>query len=434
MERRSAVEAAAACRQDQGAVAESYHFCQHLETVWGWLWRTAALPLFRFRGILIEAHWSAAIPIVVYSGLLGTTRYLGRYPELSNTTITAMTIVSVLMVPVSILLHELGHTFQARREGLWAARITLWGLGGVSWSRGPRSPGADFRIVAAGPMVSAVLAVLFGALAWLGRHVGLASGVVGVLVLVAQFNAVTLAFNLVPMVPLDGGRLLNAALWRLRGPMFAFEWASRLGIVIASAVIAFGAVAPFVDVIPQGAGFNPGLVVMIQGAIMLYMTLAYRSAAAPAPGRPGRLLVGDIVDAAEPGDVPSPEVSIARFLESAAGSAGWGTAACDVVENGRTVGAISRGLAALVPQDRRAETVIGDVMLRKEDAVVLRREISIAEAFRMLQGTSKRGVIVDRGRVTAIILASDLADVLLRVRDAARGVIDARSASSPGLR
>jgi hypothetical protein len=66
-------------------------------------------------------------------------------------------------------------------------------------------------------------------------------------------------------------------------------------------------------------------------------------------------------------------------------------------------------------------------MLRKEDAVVLQRETPVAVAFRALQAAPRRGVILDRGRVTAIILASDLADVLLRVQDAARGVVEART-------
>jgi Zn-dependent protease len=388
------------------------------------------VPLFRFRGILIEAHWSSVIPLVGYSGLLGTTRYLGRYPDLSGTTITAMTIVSVLMVPVSILLHELGHTFQARREGLWAARITLWGLGGVSWSSDVRSPGASFRVAAAGPLVSAFLTVLFGALGWLARRAGFPTSVVGVVVLVAQFNAVMLAFNLILMVPLDGGRLLHAALWRVRGPRFAFEWASRVGVVIASAVLAFGAVAPFLNILPQNIGFNgfsPGFTIMLDGLIMLWMTLTYRSAAQVRPRRSGDARVGDLVEAATPSEAPAPEVSIARFLEGTSGSAGYGTAASTVLKNGRTVGVISRGLAGLVPEDRRAETAVADVMLHKEDAVVLQRETPVAVAFRALQAASGRGVILDRGRVTAIILASDLADVLLRVQDAARGVVDGRA-------
>ena len=388
------------------------------------------MPLLRFRGILIEAHWSVVIPIVSYSGLIGATRYLGRYPDLSGATVTAMTVVSVLLVPVSVLLHELGHTFQARREGLSADRITLWGLGGVSWSHSPRSPGESFRVVAAGPLVSALLAVLFAAFGWVGRRAGLPTGVVGVAVLLSQFNAAMLAFNLIPMVPLDGGRLLHTALWRLRGLSFAFEWATRVGVLIASMVIAFGIAAPFLNVLPQVTGFSgitPGVSIMINGVIMLYVALAYRSAGRLATRTSREVRVGDLVEAPATGDAPAPSVSIARFLEGASHSGGYGTAASEVVDDGRTVGVISRGLARLVPEAQRAETVVADVMVRKADAVALKRETPVGVAFQMLQRGSGPGVILDRGRVTAIILTSDLADVLLRLREAARGVVEQAS-------
>lgn len=333
-------------------------------TVFGWLWRAPAVPLLRFREILIEAHWSAVIPILVYSSLIGTTRYLGRYPDLSGATITAMTIVSVLLVPVSILLHELGHTFQARREGLSGERITLWGLGGVSWNRSPRSPGESFRVVAAGPLVSTLLALLFGVLGWVGGRAGLPSGTVGVVVLFSQFNALMFAYNLIPVVPLDGGRLLHAALWRLRGPRLASVWSSRVGVVIASIGIAFGVIAPFLNILPQLAGFNPGLSIMIDGLVLLWLTLSFRSTTQLGARAPREARVGDLVEASVPAEAPAPTLTIARFLEGASESGGYGTAASEVVEDGRTVGVISRGLARLVPEAQRTETVVADVMLR----------------------------------------------------------------------
>ncbi|MDQ6607839.1 MAG: site-2 protease family protein [Actinomycetota bacterium] len=392
------------------------------------------MPLLRVRGILVQAHWSASIPLVLYGGLLGSTRYLGRYPDLSSTAITAMTIASLPLGALSILLHEIGHSLQARREGLRADRITLWAMGGVSWNSGPRSPGAAFRLTAAGPLVSALLVVLFGAFGWLGRRAGLPGGVVGVAVLLAQVNAVMFAFNMLPMVPLDGGRILHSALWRLRGMASASAWAARVGIVVASTVIAFGAVAPFLGILPSLAGFTPGLGIMINGAIMLWMTLAYASAAEVRPRWSGEVIVGDLMETPARRDGPAPGVTIARFLEGGTGSPGYGTAASPVIHDGHIVGSISRGLAGQIPADQREATAVADVMLRKEDAVVLERQTPVAEAFRALQEASRRGVVLDRGQVTAIILTSDLADVLLRVQDAARGVVDTSPSSEAGRR
>jgi Zn-dependent protease len=390
--------------------------------MWGWLWRAPGLPLFLFRGIRVDAHPSVAFLIVAYSSLLGSTRFLGRYPEASGAAITAMIIASLLAAELSILLHEMGHTFQARREGLRADRITLWGLGGVSWNSGPRSAGAEFRLTIAGPSVSALLAVLCGGLGWLARRAALPPGVVGVAVLLSQFNAVAVAFNLFPVVPMDGGRILHSALWRVRGPRFAFTWVSRVGVLLASMVLLIGLTASFLGILPQMAGVNPGYSVFLEGLIMLAMTISYRSAMQVRPRGREELVVRDLVDGPCPGDVRSPDVTVAEFLDHAAPSGGYGTAASAVFHHGRMVGVITLGLATSVAVDERGRTTVAEVMLRKEDAVVLQPGTPVGEAFRRLQVASRRGVIMERGRVTAVIPASDLADVLLRVNDAARGV------------
>ncbi len=399
-----------------------------MRLVWGWLWRAPGLPLLRVRGIAVEAHWSVAIPIVIYAGQLAQTSYLGRYPELSSTTITAMAIGSVLLAPPSILLHELGHAFQARREGLRADKITLWGLGGVAWIGTPRSPASSLRVFAAGPLVSALLAVLLGALGWLEARVGLPDPVVGVTVLVAQFNAVLFAFNLLPAFPMDGGRILHAALWRLQGPAFAWAWAVRAGIAVAASVIALGIVLPFVDVLVVPFGVNLGFSIMFTGVLMLWMTLSARAEVERSASSPRELVVGDLVKPLEARRELAPEATIADFLEAMAGWQGYGTSASAVVDGGRIVGVMSPGLAGQVPVDQRAETTIADVILREQDAAVLASHTTIEEAFRTLQGASKRGIVRDGKRVMAIILASDLADVLLQVSDAKRGAAPARTA------
>ncbi|MDQ6744733.1 MAG: hypothetical protein M3Z27_01730 [Actinomycetota bacterium] len=369
------------------------------------------------RGIPVEAHWSIAIPILAYAGQLASTSYLGRYPELSSTTIMAMVIASVLLAPVSILLHELGHSFQARREGLRAEKITLWGLGGVAWIGAPRSPASSFRVVAAGPLVSALLAALLGGLGWLGGRVGLPEPVVGVTVLLAQFNAITLAFNLLPAFPMDGGRILHSLLWRLKGLAFAWAWATRAGIAVAAAVIATGVVVPFVAVLAAPAGGNLGFSIMFTGAVMLWMTLASRTAIQRSSSGPRIPVVGDLLELPAAGHQLPAHTTIAEFLETTTGSQGYGTCATRVVDHGRDLGVISPGLASQVAVDQRAQTTIAEVTLREADAAVLEYDTPVEEAFRRLQASSRRGIVLDRKQVTAIILLADLADVLLRIRD-----------------
>ncbi len=373
------------------------------------------MPLVRVRNISVEAHWSVAIAILTYSSWVGSSRFFGRYPDLSDATITVMTIVTVLLFEATIVLHELGHAFRARREGVEATKITLWALGGVAWIGSRRSPGVAFRVAAAGPLVTAFLAVLFTALGWLERRIGFPDPVVGVTVLLAQAEGIVLAFNLLPIFPLDGGQILHAALWRLRGFAFAWAWAIRTGVAVALLAFAFGALASPLGILAP----SRGLTVMLNGAVLMWWSTRHRPSAAPRATT--RLpVVADLLEASAVRADPASETTVAQFLEDTPVSNGFGTSASTIRDRGRAVGIISRGLAGQVPPDQREATVLAEIMLRQEDAIVLKRETPIEEAFRTLQSGSRRGVVLDGRRVTAIILASDLADVLLQIKDAAR--------------
>jgi Zn-dependent protease len=133
-----------------------------------------------------------------------------------------MALVATALFFASILVHELSYTLRALREGVHVREITLWLSGSVSRAERPLpTPVAEFRVVAAGPLASAALALGFWGLAALARGRGLARGVVGVPDYLARINALLLiGFNAVPALPLDGGRIMHAVLWRpLRRPV-----------------------------------------------------------------------------------------------------------------------------------------------------------------------------------------------------------------------
>lgn len=396
------------------------------------------VTFLRVRGIPVEAHWSLVIGIVLQVNWLAGTRFLGRYPELTDATITAMTIGSVLLLPASILLHELGHCFQARREGMGVERITLWFLGGLAWLSGPpRSQGADFRVTAAGPVVTAVLVVLFGALGWLGGRVGWPDPVVGVTVLLAQINAFILAFNLMPVFPLDGGRISYSALLRLRGPAFAAAWTSRVGTALAVLVLAFGMVGPFIGVLappfessgPRYSGALDSSSFMLIGLLMLWFTRSIRPPAELAGGGLRGLAVGDLLG---PRLAPAAEATVAGFLESMTRVKGYRTSPFPVLEGMRVVGVISPGVADQVPAEGRENTTVGDVMLRKGDAVELKLETPLEEAYRALKDGSGRGVVLDGNRVAGIVCVSDLAEVMLRIADGTQEAVVSTTSSWNG--
>jgi Zn-dependent protease len=140
------------------------------------------------------------------------------------------TVLTVLVLFASLIIHELGHAVAARRQGIRVDRIELFLFGGFTqMSRDAMSPGEDFKIAAAGPLATFgfVLLCLALDLAIVGPHrlihAAALDGTVHITpVLLALswllfWNVLLLAFNLVPAFPLDGGRIARAIVWRVTG-------------------------------------------------------------------------------------------------------------------------------------------------------------------------------------------------------------------------
>ena len=139
-------------------------------------------------------------------------------------------LVLAALLFASVLAHELGHSVVARHEGVEVDGITLWMLGGMARLRNaPDSPGAAFRISIAGPLVSFGLAFTFGVVAAATAALMVPAAVVDSLVWLALVNGVLGVFNLIPAAPLDGGRILAAALWAHHGDQWRAAATSAAG-------------------------------------------------------------------------------------------------------------------------------------------------------------------------------------------------------------
>lgn len=217
--------------------------------------RPGNYKLFSIRGIPIGVDWSWFLVLFLIIWLLS-----GYYSDLLNTADGAfepyaLAVVSALMFFGSILLHELGHAMVALRNGIGISHITLWMFGGIAGlERDSPSAGIEFRIAAAGPAVTLVIAgvclglgtAIDGSAFWdAATFDGGApvSSVVAVLAWLGNINALILVFNLLPAFPLDGGRIARAAAWRLTGDRErGTGFAARLGQAFAMLFIAVGVV------------------------------------------------------------------------------------------------------------------------------------------------------------------------------------------------
>jgi Zn-dependent protease/CBS domain-containing protein len=174
--------------------------------------------------VYISPYWFAiaGVFVLIYANDLAAT--------LHGSTRFVVAAAFVVLLYASVLVHELSHSVVARGFGLPVRRILLWPLGGFSEiEREPQTPGREFLVSAAGPVLSLILAAIGYGL----THV-VAAGTVGG-TLVAQLmwaNLVVGGFNLLPGLPLDGGRMLRAVIWKVTGrpatSTIAAAWAGRV--------------------------------------------------------------------------------------------------------------------------------------------------------------------------------------------------------------
>ena len=200
------------------------------------------LRVARVLGIPIWVHgsWFVVLGLAVWAMTVAFRDVLPELPiaeRLVMATVTGLTFFGCLCV------HELAHAVVARRFGVRVRGITLFLLGGVAEIRGELpSPGAEFAVAAAGPGTSVAIGSVFALVAeWAG---GLGwTAVEAVAFTLALVNLGVALFNLVPGLPLDGGRILRAAIWRRTGSFARATAAASLGgRVVAAVLVAIGIV------------------------------------------------------------------------------------------------------------------------------------------------------------------------------------------------
>ena len=214
---------------------------------------SGSIQLARVLGIRIAA--SPSWFIVLFLMIYGLSGYFGEVLDETDTTTFLVAVLGALMFFVSLVLHELGHAVVARRAGIGISGIDLWLFGGVAkMTRDTSSPGEEFRVSIAGPLVTlGVVALCFGASALLSRvgdFVDAAAfeedGTTPALALLgwlAIVNAFLFVFNMIPAFPLDGGRIARALAWKVTGDRNrATKIAGRLGEGFSYVLIGLGLV------------------------------------------------------------------------------------------------------------------------------------------------------------------------------------------------
>ena len=318
----------------------------------------------------------------------------------------AGSLVLVVMLMVSVFLHEVAHAFAARSRGMTVHELalTFWG-GHTAYSDVRTTPGTAAFIAVVGPATNLVLA---GA-AWFGYLLQPAGSTLALLLYVTAFaNAAVAAFNLLPGLPLDGGQIAESAVWALTGSRrrgtLAAAWTGRvLAVALVAAAI----------VVPTARGQQVQLLVVVwAGLIGSFMWSAATGALAQSKARTR-------VDALDPRRLAAPAVamgiesSVAQVREVARSAQLGGVQAQVVlIDRGQAAGYVDDAALSSVPDDVAATTPAWSVMVALAPGAVIDGSLRGPAFHAAAVEASRRSpvfVVVDSGRVVGLLRAADVA-------------------------
>jgi Zn-dependent protease/CBS domain-containing protein len=361
----------------------------------------------RIGGVVVRVHWSVLGIAALLAWSLSAQAFPNAYPETSTLAAWAAGTVTAVVFLLGLLAHELSHAVVARRNGVRVEDITLWLFGGVAQLRGEApDPGAELRIAGSGPLVSLLLGLAFGLAAWLLNAAGVDGLPVGALGWLAGINLLLAAFNILPGAPLDGGRLLRAALWRWRGDrLWATIAAARSGGFLGIVLIGLG----LWELLALGS--YAGLWLALVGWFILGAAQAEEQRARLTDAVAG-VRVQDVMTR-DPDTAPA-GIPVATFVESHLLQRRH-TSFPLVDDDGRPLGLVTAGRLKTLPRDRWAQTPISAVACPLADVPVAAPGELLSELLPRLGGpTGGRAMVLDRGELVGIVSPFDITRAIER--------------------
>jgi len=363
------------------------------------------IPLITLLGfeIRFDLTWLILVALIVWS--LSAGLFPATLADLPTSTYIWMGVLGAIGVFASIVLHELAHSVVGRRFGLHIRGITLFVFGGAAeMGEEPADARTEFWMAIAGPVMSVVLAGVFFLLGLALAAAGAPAPLVAVIGYLVGINLILAAFNMVPAFPLDGGRVLRAALWAWRGDV---AWATRVAAMIGGG---FGLGLIFLGILNAIGGQ------LVGGMWMVLIGLFIRAAASSTYQRllAGRLLAGipvrrvmkaDLI--AVPPDLPLPQLVESYLLQR-------GLQRVPVVdEAGRPLGCVGIDEVKRVPPEERAHRTVRDILAPLGPERIVAPDVEARQALEQMQrGGHGHLFVTETGRLIGVLTLKDLLQYL----------------------
>ncbi|MFB6565619.1 MULTISPECIES: site-2 protease family protein [Streptomyces] len=359
----------------------------------------------RVVGVPLRMHWSVPLLVVLFAYGLGRQTLPVIAPGRSAVVYAVAGVVGAALLTGSLLLHETAHAAIARRKQISVEDVTLWALGGMTRMGRPQTAAAAFAVAVSGPLTSLLIGgVALGAGFGLSELSGWAVPTV-VLVWLGWANVFLGVFNLLPAVPLDGGRVVQALMWWRTGDRDRADLvASRGGQVMGGLMVAAGWF-----LVLRGAA--SGLWLAFVGLFIMVVAGAERRRATLEASLRG-LRVSEAMSS--PVVTGADWLTVQRFIDEVAVQTGHSAVALLDFE-GRPSGLVQLRRLAAIPLAQRAELRVRDVATPLSQCAVAAPDDLLIEALEKPSlRTGMRILVVDAGHLVGIVTAKDVSRMMQR--------------------
>jgi len=354
----------------------------------------------KIMGIPIRLHLSWFVVFGLITWALATQYFPQVAPELPQATNWLRGALAALLLFLSVIIHELSHSFVAKSNNIPIRSITLFIFGGVAqMEKEPSSPKIELIMALAGPFSSYGLSLIFFLFY---KAAGDYQGLKAIASYLSQINLILGTFNLIPGFPMDGGRVLRALIWKKSGDyLSATRKAARTGQSIALFFIFFGLISIF-------TGYMGSVWFLLIGWFLYTAAQSsYRHAATRGileGVRVRDVMVTEVITVDS--DIPLSELVDNYFLR-------YGYGGFPVMQGERLAGIISLKEIRGLPRDRWAGTTAGDVMQAFNKFLVAHENDAVSSTFeRMVQEDKARFLVINNDKLTGLITRSGIARYL----------------------